>query len=65
MGQPKPHNPRDRIEVDPNAEKKLAEILKRALSTRSSRHGNETNRAKPPKGQVEPTSSTTVKCAQR
>ena len=46
MGQP---NPRDRIEVDPNAEKKLAENLKRALSTRSSRHGNETNRAKPPK----------------
>ena len=49
MGQPKAHNPRDRIEVDPNAEKKLAENLKRALSTRSSRHGNETNRAKPPK----------------
>ena len=34
MGQPNPHNlhPRDMIEVDPNAEKKLAEILKEALS---------------------------------
>lgn len=48
MGQPNPHNPRDRIEVDPNAEKKMAEILKEALSTRSSRHGCETNREKPP-----------------
>ena len=32
MGQSKPSNPRDRIEVDPDAAKKLAEILKRALS---------------------------------
>ena len=47
MGQPNPHNPRDRIDVDPNAEKKLAEILKEALRTRSSRHGCETNRDKP------------------
>ena len=49
MGQSKPNNPRDRIEVDPDAAKKLAEILKRALSIRSSRHGNETNREKPTK----------------
>ena len=49
MGQPKPQNPRDRIEVDPKAEKKLAEVLKRALSTPSSRHGCETNREKAPK----------------
>ena len=49
MGQPIAHDPRDRIEVDPNAEKKLAENLMQALSTRSSRRGNETNRAKPPK----------------
>jgi hypothetical protein len=48
MGQPTPHNPCGRIEVDPSAEKKLAESLKQALSTRSSRHGCETNREKPP-----------------
>jgi hypothetical protein len=48
MAEPK-RNPLDRVDVDPNAEKKLAEILKRALSTPSSRHGNETNCQKPPK----------------
>ena len=49
MGQSKPSNPRDRIEVDPDASKKLAEILKRALSIPSSRHGNEASRERPAK----------------
>jgi len=48
MGQPTPHNPCGRVEVDTSAEKKLAESLKQALSTRASRHGCETNREKPP-----------------
>jgi hypothetical protein len=48
MGQPAPHNPCGRVEVDTSAEKKLAESLKKALSTPSSRHGRETNRQKPP-----------------
>jgi len=42
-------DPRDRIVVDPSAEQRLADILKRALSTPSSRHGKETNREKPAK----------------
>ena len=50
MAQSKPTtDPRDRVEVNPNAEQRLADILKRALSTPSSRHGKETNREKPAK----------------
>ena len=47
MAQPKPTtSPRDRIEIDPSAEKRLADILKCALATRSSRHGYEPKREK-------------------
>jgi hypothetical protein len=47
MAQPRPTTePRDRIKVDPDAEKRLADILKRALSTPSSRHGNAPKREK-------------------
>lgn len=50
MGQSKPAtDPRDRIGVDPGAEKRLLDILKRALNTPSSRHGNEPRREKPAK----------------
>lgn len=45
MGQAKlGKHPVDKIEIEP-AEKRLADDLKRALETKSSRHGNAPNRA--------------------
>ena len=50
MAQPKPPtDPRDRVEVHPSDQKRMADMLRRALSTPSSRHGKETNREKPAK----------------
>ena len=51
MAQSKPTtDPRDRIAADPDAEKRLADILKRWMKRASSRHGNERKREKPAKG---------------
>jgi hypothetical protein len=50
MAQPKPSkHPNEKIEVEPGAEKRLADSLKRWMNTASSRHGNEPKREKPAK----------------
>ena len=50
MAQPKPSkHPNDKIEVEPGADKRLGEILRKALNTPGSRHGNVPKREKPAK----------------
>ena len=50
MAQSKPTTDRrDRIAADPDAEKRLADILKRWMNRASSRHGNEPKGEKPAK----------------
>jgi hypothetical protein len=41
---PKTKKPQDKIEVEPGAEKRLANILKKALNTPPARHGKEPQR---------------------
>jgi hypothetical protein len=50
MGQASPGKQLDNIDVDPGAQKRLAEDLKRALEIKSSRHGSAPKRERPAKG---------------
>lgn len=43
-------HPLHTIEIESEPEKRMAEELKRALATKSSRHGNESQRERPVKG---------------
>ena len=49
MTQPKPRKNLDKVQVEPGAEKRLANILKKSLNTPPSRHGSEPKREKPAK----------------
>jgi len=44
---PKPKDQKDKIEVEPGAEKRLANILKKALNTPPPRHSKEPKRERP------------------